>query len=275
MHHCLYISEIVSRVCTEISLGSHAPKALGEKGFCLGDVARLARTCRAFRDPALDILWHYADGSEAASGEMLAIISPLRAFHRLEQLHVTLPLAVDLDDASVRVIAASWPRLRVLDLLARPAWRHHSRGISLTPFSDLLLSCTEVRELSIVVDFGGGQILPQPTGRPPDTGHSPVGDVPGAAAFLSAVCPNSPDAPFSTLFPLSPLSPQAARAELAAATRAELAAAARAELAAAAAGRKQSWVGAWRVDDEGHGETEDGDREVSMREVQRRLRALR
>ncbi|KII83691.1 hypothetical protein PLICRDRAFT_32701 [Plicaturopsis crispa FD-325 SS-3] len=58
MHDCLYISEIVSRVCTELRLGSLAPKARGQKGFCFGDIARLARTCHALRDPALDALWH-------------------------------------------------------------------------------------------------------------------------------------------------------------------------------------------------------------------------
>ncbi|KII86212.1 hypothetical protein PLICRDRAFT_177790 [Plicaturopsis crispa FD-325 SS-3] len=89
---------------------------------------------------------------------------------------------------------------------------------------------------------------------------------------ISAVCPRapspatpsssraptpSPDAPFSWT-----LSPSAARAEL----------------LAAASNRKQSWVGAWRMesdkeDIEGGGV--EGDGELSMREVQRRLRALR
>lgn len=50
MHNCLRISEIISHVCTDLldADGDFGPKGL----------ARLARTCRAFRDPALDILWH-------------------------------------------------------------------------------------------------------------------------------------------------------------------------------------------------------------------------
>ncbi|KII86182.1 hypothetical protein PLICRDRAFT_700299 [Plicaturopsis crispa FD-325 SS-3] len=50
MHHCLQISEVLS--CVFSMLSPH------------GDLARLARTCRAFRDPALDILWNSLSGLE-------------------------------------------------------------------------------------------------------------------------------------------------------------------------------------------------------------------
>ncbi|KII86170.1 hypothetical protein PLICRDRAFT_700291 [Plicaturopsis crispa FD-325 SS-3] len=51
MHHCLQISEILSQVCGAASLDVDGTVRRV-------DLARLARTCRAFRDPALDVLWH-------------------------------------------------------------------------------------------------------------------------------------------------------------------------------------------------------------------------
>ncbi|KII86179.1 hypothetical protein PLICRDRAFT_280623 [Plicaturopsis crispa FD-325 SS-3] len=49
MNRCLRISDITSLVCSEL-LDAHGRASLG-------DLARLARTCRALCDPALDILW--------------------------------------------------------------------------------------------------------------------------------------------------------------------------------------------------------------------------
>ncbi|RDB21734.1 hypothetical protein Hypma_010795 [Hypsizygus marmoreus] len=50
MHRCLYISEILSLVCDNV---------LEENGYTPGlrTLAGVARTCRAFSDPALDLLW--------------------------------------------------------------------------------------------------------------------------------------------------------------------------------------------------------------------------
>ncbi|KII86185.1 hypothetical protein PLICRDRAFT_43766 [Plicaturopsis crispa FD-325 SS-3] len=50
MHHCLQIGEILSQVCSALLDGD------GAAG--LKSLARLARTCHTFSDPALDILWH-------------------------------------------------------------------------------------------------------------------------------------------------------------------------------------------------------------------------
>ena len=47
MHHCLQIQELLSIIFCHYD-GAYDSKML----------ARLARTCKAFQDPALDILWH-------------------------------------------------------------------------------------------------------------------------------------------------------------------------------------------------------------------------
>ncbi|KII86198.1 hypothetical protein PLICRDRAFT_43776 [Plicaturopsis crispa FD-325 SS-3] len=56
MHRCLNISEILTMICTELLVCEHSLKLV----HCNHDrdVAWFARTCRAFRDPALDALWH-------------------------------------------------------------------------------------------------------------------------------------------------------------------------------------------------------------------------
>ena len=50
MHHALEIQEILSDIFVYYS-----PLVLGKK--VTADLAALARTCRAFKEPALDMLW--------------------------------------------------------------------------------------------------------------------------------------------------------------------------------------------------------------------------
>ena len=50
MHHALEIQEILSNIFVYCS-----PSLLGKK--VTADLAALARTCRAFKEPALDVLW--------------------------------------------------------------------------------------------------------------------------------------------------------------------------------------------------------------------------
>ena len=50
MHHALEIQEILSNIFVYCS-----PSVLGKKPTT--DLAALARTCRAFKEPALDVLW--------------------------------------------------------------------------------------------------------------------------------------------------------------------------------------------------------------------------
>ena len=55
MHRCLQIQEPLSIVFEYV----HIPrKALEDDPLSASSLARLARTCKAFQDPALDILWH-------------------------------------------------------------------------------------------------------------------------------------------------------------------------------------------------------------------------
>lgn len=51
MHPCLAIPEIFSLICKEI----------GQQSFRSGDLASLARTCRAWTEIALDSLWYQID----------------------------------------------------------------------------------------------------------------------------------------------------------------------------------------------------------------------
>ncbi len=63
MHHCLRIGEIVSQIFYE--LDSHIydtrmrfPRRIVHRSeSALRTLAALARTCQAFREPALDVLW--------------------------------------------------------------------------------------------------------------------------------------------------------------------------------------------------------------------------
>ena len=58
MHRCLQIQELLSIVFEYV----HVPrKALEDDPLSASSLARLARTCKAFQDPALDILWHSQD----------------------------------------------------------------------------------------------------------------------------------------------------------------------------------------------------------------------
>ncbi|KII86214.1 hypothetical protein PLICRDRAFT_177793 [Plicaturopsis crispa FD-325 SS-3] len=129
--------------------------------------------------------------------DVIAILTPLLPFHRLEHLCVNLHSKLAFDDATVRKMAASWPHLRILDLL--PTLTRHlrsSHGISAVAFTDLVTSCTELQELSITVDLASASSIVNSGGGASNTnlcilrvGQSRVSDIAGAATFLSAVCP--------------------------------------------------------------------------------------
>jgi hypothetical protein len=51
MHRCFLISEITHVICTELS-----------NVWAREPLARLARTCQALREPALDALWYELHG---------------------------------------------------------------------------------------------------------------------------------------------------------------------------------------------------------------------
>ncbi|KAI6045334.1 hypothetical protein EDC04DRAFT_141551 [Pisolithus marmoratus] len=52
MHPCLLITEILHHIIGFLESGTDSHST-----YRNGDIARLARTCRAFKDPALDVLW--------------------------------------------------------------------------------------------------------------------------------------------------------------------------------------------------------------------------
>ncbi|KAI6132586.1 hypothetical protein EDD16DRAFT_1533246 [Pisolithus croceorrhizus] len=56
MHRCLLITEIL-RLIIEFLAHEYFVTRLETRSIPRKDVARLARTCRAFMDPALDVLW--------------------------------------------------------------------------------------------------------------------------------------------------------------------------------------------------------------------------
>ncbi|KII86169.1 hypothetical protein PLICRDRAFT_700290 [Plicaturopsis crispa FD-325 SS-3] len=129
---------------------------------------------------------------------MADLIPSLLPFHHLEHLSINIPSILAFDDATVRAMAASWPRLRVLRVLStylRHAHQSHprSRGISATTFADLVTSCTELCELGIPVDTAaatGGCVKANTNLRALIVGFSKVPDIAETATFLSAVCPN-------------------------------------------------------------------------------------
>ncbi|KII91891.1 hypothetical protein PLICRDRAFT_52018 [Plicaturopsis crispa FD-325 SS-3] len=125
---------------------------------------------------------------------MMEILTPLLPFHRLERLRVTLPAAVAFDDAAIRVIAVSWPRLRALEIWSGPMNIPGSHGISAAGFADLVTSCTDLCELCIIVDIAapvaGAWTNANTSLRTLSVRNSTVLDIAGTAAFFSAVCPN-------------------------------------------------------------------------------------
>ncbi|KAJ7624435.1 hypothetical protein FB45DRAFT_1060740 [Roridomyces roridus] len=57
MHHALQIDEIVRCICVQMAYGDGPP--VPQYPRRCGDLARLARTCTTFVDPALDSLWSF------------------------------------------------------------------------------------------------------------------------------------------------------------------------------------------------------------------------
>ncbi|KAJ7454327.1 hypothetical protein B0H11DRAFT_1819984 [Mycena galericulata] len=60
MHHCLTIQEIIGIICSHLAPIVPSPVRRSSRQPEMKDLACLARTCRAFQDPALDFLWRYS-----------------------------------------------------------------------------------------------------------------------------------------------------------------------------------------------------------------------
>ena len=54
MHPCLLVAEVMGRIAEE----STSPRSTGPQDDGLRTLYALARTCRAFLEPALDSLWY-------------------------------------------------------------------------------------------------------------------------------------------------------------------------------------------------------------------------
>ena len=59
MHHCLYIQEVLHAIFNDVDIHecSAGPDIPARTATSLATLAALARTCKIFKEPALDVLW--------------------------------------------------------------------------------------------------------------------------------------------------------------------------------------------------------------------------
>ena len=61
MHQCLCLPEILQEVVRFVAAGAPTDVETGDLNR-LADLARLARTCKLFYEPTMNVLWEYLDG---------------------------------------------------------------------------------------------------------------------------------------------------------------------------------------------------------------------
>ncbi|KII86184.1 hypothetical protein PLICRDRAFT_177770 [Plicaturopsis crispa FD-325 SS-3] len=156
----------------------------------------VAEHCSPLTLRVVDFLLYF-NALPKSAVNMMEILSPLLPFNRLERLCAPVPAAVTFDDAAVRAIGASWPRLRIFNILSGFRNTPGACGISASVFADLVTACPSLCALSIPVDMAGAADARIKITRDGNTnlrtlsvGYSTFPDVAETAAFLADVCPN-------------------------------------------------------------------------------------
>ncbi|KAJ7193243.1 hypothetical protein GGX14DRAFT_593050 [Mycena pura] len=125
------------------------------------------------------------------------ILQPLFSFPNLHKVQLRHPVGFDLDDATILVMARSWPRITSLSLVASTTSHMPSR-VTLEGLYAFAQHCPRLYELTITFDATlAPRTLPSDETRTNqlclkclNLGYSPVGDPGPVAEFLFSIFPH-------------------------------------------------------------------------------------
>ncbi|KAF8632185.1 hypothetical protein AX15_001953 [Amanita polypyramis BW_CC] len=128
---------------------------------------------------------------------ILSDLSPLLAFTYLSKVSITARFGFDLDNKDLKTIISAWSHLQTLEIIpVRPS--EHWPQINLEGLVIIARQCPSLESLTIAFDASEGyENVEKPGGgacneklRTLGVLHSPIGDPPKVAAFLSDIFPN-------------------------------------------------------------------------------------